>query len=84
MKYHDQRDAIDRSRPKETPAGDPAQTETVDAQDRTRQTLRVLRGGAFSYAPDRAPSAWRDWRPARDDREYVGLRVVRTLPLESP
>ena len=65
---------------KEDPAGDPACTETVDFIDRAHETWRILRGGAYSYAPDRARSAYRDWEPSHDVREYLGLRVVRTLP----
>ncbi len=65
---------------KEAPAGDPAQDEKIDKIDRARETWRILRGGAFSYAPDRARSAYRDWQPSGDVREYLGLRVVRTLP----
>jgi serine/threonine protein kinase/formylglycine-generating enzyme required for sulfatase activity len=65
---------------KEDPAGDPACTETIDAIDRAHETWRILRGGAFSYAPDRARSAYRDWQPSSDTREYLGLRVIRTLP----
>jgi eukaryotic-like serine/threonine-protein kinase len=68
---------------KEDPAGDPACTETVDAIDRARATWRILRGGAYSYAPDRARSAYRDWQPSNDRREYLGLRVVRTLSLRN-
>jgi formylglycine-generating enzyme required for sulfatase activity len=64
---------------RESPAGDPAAVETVDASDRAHETWRILRGGAFSYAPDRARSAWRDWEPSSDTREYLGLRVVRTV-----
>jgi formylglycine-generating enzyme required for sulfatase activity len=65
---------------RETPAADPIATETVDAIDRAHETWRILRGGAFSYAPDRARSAFRDWEPSSDNREYLGVRVVRTLP----
>jgi formylglycine-generating enzyme required for sulfatase activity len=68
---------------KEDPAGDPARTETIDAIDRAQETWRHLRGGAYSYAPDRARSAFREWEPSNDDREYQGLRVVRTLPRRS-
>ncbi|MGO9913562.1 MAG: protein kinase domain-containing protein [Isosphaeraceae bacterium] len=64
----------------ENPAPDPVATETVDAIDRAHETWRILRGGAFSYAPDRARSAYRDWQPSGDNREYLGLRVVRTVP----
>jgi len=64
---------------KEHPSPDPVATETVDAIDRAHETWRILRGGAFSYAPDRARSAYRDWEPSSDTREYLGLRVVRTL-----
>ena len=67
----------------ENPAPDVARTETVDSLDRARETWRILRGGAYSYAPDRARSAFRDWQPSSDDREYLGLRVVRTLPPRS-
>ncbi|MFI5459033.1 MAG: protein kinase [Isosphaerales bacterium] len=69
---------------KENPSPDPVRTETIDAKDRANQTWRILRGGAFSYAPDRARSAWRDWQPSPDDREYLGVRVVRTLPVKNP
>ncbi len=65
---------------RENPAGDPASTETVDSIDRAHETWRILRGGAYSYAPDRARSAYRDWQPSSDEREYLGIRVVRTLP----
>jgi formylglycine-generating enzyme required for sulfatase activity len=67
------------SRDKVHPAGDPVATETIDAIDRAHETWRILRGGSFSYAPDRARSAWRDWEPSSDVREYQGLRVVRTV-----
>jgi formylglycine-generating enzyme required for sulfatase activity len=63
---------------KAEPAGDPATTETIDFLDRAHETWRTLRGGAFCYAPDRARSAFRDWQPSGDIREYLGLRVVRT------
>jgi formylglycine-generating enzyme required for sulfatase activity len=69
---------------KEHPSADPVRTETVDAKDRAHETWRILRGGAYSYAPDRARSAFRDWQPSPDDREYLGLRVVRTIPMKSP
>ena len=65
---------------KEDPAGDSACTETIDAIDRAHETWRILRGGAYSYSPDHARSAYRDWQPSKDRREYLGLRVVRTLP----
>jgi formylglycine-generating enzyme required for sulfatase activity len=65
---------------KENPSPDPVVTETVDAIDRAHETWRILRGGAYSYAPDRARSAYRDWEPSSDTREYLGLRVVRTAP----
>jgi formylglycine-generating enzyme required for sulfatase activity len=65
---------------KEDPAGDPVNTETIDCIDRANETWRILRGGAFSYAPNRAQAAFRDWQPSGDEREYLGLRVVRTLP----
>ncbi len=65
---------------KEDPSPDPVPTETVDAQDRAHETWRLLRGGSYSYAPDRARSAFRDWQPSSDFREYLGFRVVRTLP----
>ena len=65
---------------KENPAPDRVLTETVDSIDRAQETWRILRGGAFSYAPDRARSAYRDWAPSGETREYLGLRVVRTLP----
>jgi formylglycine-generating enzyme required for sulfatase activity len=64
---------------KESPADDAVASETIDAADRAHETWRILRGGAFSYAPDRARSAWRDWEPSNDTREYLGLRVVRTV-----
>jgi formylglycine-generating enzyme required for sulfatase activity len=64
---------------KENPAADPVKTEIIDANQR-RETWRMIRGGAYSYAPDRARSAFRDWEPPSDTREYLGLRVVRTLP----
>jgi eukaryotic-like serine/threonine-protein kinase len=68
---------------KEDPADDPAHAEVIDASDRAHETWRIVRGGAYSYAPDRARSAYRDWHPSSDGREYVGLRVVRTLPLRT-
>jgi formylglycine-generating enzyme required for sulfatase activity len=65
---------------KEQPAPDVGRTETVDSMGRAQETWRLLRGGAFSYAPDRARSAFRDWQPSGDTREYLGFRVVRTVP----
>jgi eukaryotic-like serine/threonine-protein kinase len=65
---------------KESPAPDIVRTEIVDSKDRAHETWRVLRGGAYSYAPDRARSAFRDWQPSGDSREYLGFRVVRTMP----
>ena len=65
---------------KEEPAADPVRTENVDAFDRANETWRILRGGAFSYSPDHARSAYRDWQPSSDTREYLGIRVVRTMP----
>jgi hypothetical protein len=65
---------------KENPAPDAVRTEAVDAIDRANETWRILRGGAFSYSPDHARSAYRDWQPSGDTREYLGIRVVRTLP----
>ena len=64
---------------RENPAPDLVRTETIDAKDRAHETWRILRGGAYSYAPDRARSAFRDWHPSGDNREYLGLRVVRTM-----
>ena len=55
----------------------PGAPEKIEAEDRARETWRILRGGAFSYAPDRARSAFRDWQPSSDEREYLGLRVVQ-------
>ena len=55
-------------------------TETVDSMDRANETWRILRGGAFSYAPDRARSAYRDWQPLATLANTSELRVVRTLP----
>jgi formylglycine-generating enzyme required for sulfatase activity len=43
-------------------------------------TWRMLRGGAFNYAPVKARSAHRDWIGADDLCPHVGFRVVRTLP----
>jgi formylglycine-generating enzyme required for sulfatase activity len=65
---------------KEQPSPDPLPTETIDAADRAHETWRLLRGGSYCYAPDRARSAFRDWQPSSDNREYLGFRVVRTLP----
>jgi eukaryotic-like serine/threonine-protein kinase len=65
---------------KDQPAPDSVPTETIDAADRAHETWRLLRGGSYSYAPDRARSAFRDWQPSSDNREYLGFRVVRTLP----
>ena len=65
---------------RENPASDTVRNETVDSKDRAHETWRTLRGGAFNYAPDRARSAFRDWQPSGDNREYLGLRVVRTMP----
>jgi formylglycine-generating enzyme required for sulfatase activity len=65
---------------KENPAPDRVPTETIDSVDRAHETWRILRGGAYSYAPDRARSAFRDWQPSSDKREYLGFRVVRTMP----
>jgi eukaryotic-like serine/threonine-protein kinase len=65
---------------KENPSPDPVRTEIVDYIDRASETWRVLRGGAFCYSPDHARSAYRDWGPSGETREYLGLRVVRTLP----
>jgi serine/threonine protein kinase/formylglycine-generating enzyme required for sulfatase activity len=65
---------------KEDPASDPVRTENVDFIDRANETWRILRGGAFSYSPDHARSAYRDWQPSSDIREYLGVRVVRTMP----
>jgi eukaryotic-like serine/threonine-protein kinase len=67
---------------REQPAGDPVRRETIEFIDRARETWRILRGGAFNYAPNRARSAYRDWQPSSDEREYLGIRVVRTLPPE--
>jgi len=68
----------------ENPAPDVLPTETVDSEDRAHETWRILRGGAFCYAPDRARSAFRDWQPSGDNREYLGLRVVRTIRAKRP
>jgi eukaryotic-like serine/threonine-protein kinase len=65
---------------RENPASDSVRSETVDSKDRAHETWRTLRGGAYSYAPDRARSAFRDWQPSGDNREYLGFRVVRTMP----
>ncbi len=65
----------------DNPAPDPVRTETVESIDRAHETWRIFRGGAFSYAPNRARSAFRDWQPTGDQREYLGIRVVRTLPV---
>ena len=65
---------------RENPAPDTVPTETIDSMDRAHETWRILRGGAYSYAPDRARSAFRDWQPSGDNREYLGFRVVRTMP----
>jgi formylglycine-generating enzyme required for sulfatase activity len=65
---------------RERPATDTPRSETVDAIDRAHETWRNLRGGAFAFSPDHARSAYREWQPSSDAREYLGLRVVRTLP----
>jgi formylglycine-generating enzyme required for sulfatase activity len=62
------------------PAPDPVVTERVDFIDRAHETWRIVRGSAYSFAPDRAQSGRRDWEPSSDKREYLGLRVVRTMP----
>jgi formylglycine-generating enzyme required for sulfatase activity len=61
------------------PAPDPARTEPIYADPHGTATWRILRGGAFPYAPERARSAYRDWHPPQEAREFVGFRVVRTL-----
>jgi serine/threonine protein kinase/formylglycine-generating enzyme required for sulfatase activity len=67
---------------KQDPSPDPMRTETIDATDRAHETWRLLRGGSYSYAPDRARSSFRDWQPSSDNREYLGFRVARTLPAQ--
>jgi formylglycine-generating enzyme required for sulfatase activity len=69
---------------KQRPANDRLATETIDANDRAHETWRMVRGGAFTYPPDRTRSAFRDRQPSGDIREYLGFRVVRTLPSKQP
>jgi formylglycine-generating enzyme len=69
---------------KQSPADDRLTTETIDARDGSHETWRMIRGGAFSSAPDRARSAVRDCQPSGDIREHLGFRVVRTLPSIKP
>ena len=69
---------------KQRPADDRLATETIDASDRAHETWRIVRGGTFSFAPERARSAFRDWQPSGEFREYLGFRVVRTLPSKKP
>jgi formylglycine-generating enzyme required for sulfatase activity len=68
----------------DNPAPDAPPTQRVDAEDRAHVTWRILRGGAFCFGPDRARSTFRDWQPSSDEREYLGLRVVRTIRAERP
>jgi hypothetical protein len=65
---------------REYPAPDPGRPETVSAGAGGGATWRFLRGGAFSYAPEKARSAYRDWIGSFESREFLGFRVVRTLP----
>ncbi|HZW34356.1 MAG TPA: bifunctional serine/threonine-protein kinase/formylglycine-generating enzyme family protein [Isosphaeraceae bacterium] len=65
---------------KDHPAGDPGRSQTVAIDAHGRVTWRLLRGGAFSYAPETARSAHRDWIGSLERREFLGFRVVRTLP----
>jgi formylglycine-generating enzyme required for sulfatase activity len=67
---------------KEHPAGDPGRTETLAGDSIETATWRLLRGGAFSYAPEKVRSAHRDWIGSLENREFLGLRVVRTIPPE--
>jgi formylglycine-generating enzyme required for sulfatase activity len=64
----------------EHPAGDPGRSEPIATDAKGRTTWRILRGGAFCYAPEKARSAFREWTEATDTREYLGFRVVRTIP----
>jgi serine/threonine protein kinase/formylglycine-generating enzyme required for sulfatase activity len=65
---------------KEHPAGDPGRRVVIGPSPRGRMTWRVLRGGAFSYSPERARSGHRDWASVEEESEWTGFRVVRTLP----
>ena len=66
------------------PADDKLATETIDASDRAHETWRIVRGGTFSFAPERAGSSLRDWQPSGDIREFLGFRVVRTVNSKKP
>ncbi len=64
---------------REQPAGDPGRRERVLINDAGKETWRILRGGAFNFAPWKARSAHRDWMAATERVPYFGFRVVRTL-----
>jgi formylglycine-generating enzyme required for sulfatase activity len=66
------------------PAPDLLAPDSIVSRDRDREPWRILRGGAFCHGPDRAISAFRDWHPAVDHRDYLGLRVVRTIRAQGP
>ena len=62
---------------RERPAGDPMRaTEIGD------KSFRMLRGGAFDWAPSMARSARRHSREVSIQYPYAGFRVVRTLPVK--
>jgi serine/threonine protein kinase/formylglycine-generating enzyme required for sulfatase activity len=64
------------SRPGGRPLSDGVIATVIDGQ----ATQRVLRGGAFDYAPIQARSAYRYLVRSELVEGTVGLRVVRTLP----
>lgn len=66
------------------PAGDPqcsAHLVGIEGGDGSGvHSSRLTRGGAFDYAPSKARSAMRDRAPVNETQDYLGLRIVRTLP----
>jgi formylglycine-generating enzyme required for sulfatase activity len=53
-----------------------SEPDTVDDQQE-----RVMRGGSFFYVPLQARSAYRDKNRVKSRKNYLGFRVVRTLPV---
>ncbi len=62
------------------PAGDPGRGQVVIVDE----TWRISRGGSFQKPPGPARSAHRDWAGATQQLAWIGFRVVRTIPAQSP
>lgn len=54
--------------------------DAIDPSGPEHGSIRVVRGGSFDYQPDAARAARRNGRDPHQATEFIGFRIVRTLP----